>query len=129
LGTPSTLSVLRGNQTLEAAVEVAAAPSPGQTAEITGNTRFAGTVVELLTPALAQEMQLPFDNTGVVGRKVVPGSPADRMGLRVGDIVIAINGQRINDVGTFKSLVSTRSEGWQIVIQRGGQTIQSFVSG
>jgi S1-C subfamily serine protease len=51
------------------------------------------------------------------------------MGLRAGDIVIAINGQRINDVGTFRDLVSTRTRGWQIVIQRDGQTIQSYVSG
>ena len=54
---------------------------------------------------------------------------ADRMGLRAGDIIVSIDGQRINDVGTFKSLVSTRTNGWQIVLQRGGQTIQSYISG
>jgi hypothetical protein len=32
-------------------------------------------------------------------------------------------------MGTFQGLVSTRSNRWQIVIQRGGQIIQSFVSG
>ena len=106
-----------------------AAPDAGETADITGNTRFAGTTVEVLTPALAQEMKLPFDSSGIVVSRVAQGSPADRMGLRAGDIIVAINGQRINDVGTFKALVSTRTDGWQIVLQRGGQTIQSFVSG
>ena len=129
LGTQSELTIVRSGQTYETQVDVAAAPGAGETADIAGNTRFAGTTVEVLTPALAQEMNLPFDTTGVVVSRVAAGSPADRMGLRAGDIIVAINGQRINDVGTFRDLVSTRTNGWQIVIQREGQTIQSFVSG
>ncbi len=129
IGTQSTLTFVRSGQTYEAQVDVAAAPAAGETVDIAGNTRFAGTTVEVLSPALAQEMNLPFDTTGIVVSHVAAGSPADRMGLRAGDIVIAINGQRINDVGTFRDLVSTRTNGWQIVIQREGQTIQSFVSG
>jgi serine protease Do len=131
LGTQSTLTYVRSGQTADVAVDVAAAPgtSAAQTADISGNSRFAGTTVQLLTPALAQEMNLPFDSAGVVVSTVVPGSPADRMGLLKGDIIVSIDGQRINDVGTFKSLVSTRTDGWQIVLQRGGQTIQSYISG
>jgi Do/DeqQ family serine protease len=129
LGTRTNLTYVRGGKLAEATVDVAAAPGAGAIAEITGNTRFAGTTVEVLTPALAQEMKLPFDSTGIVVSRVAQGSPADRMGLRAGDIIVAINGQRINDVGTFKSLVSTRTDGWQIVLQRDGQTIQSYISG
>jgi len=129
IGSKTTLAVVRSGKPFEASVDVAAAPAGGATADITGDTRFAGTTVEVLTPALAQEMSLPFDETGVVVSHVAQGSPADRMGLRAGDVIVAINGQRINDVGTFRDLVSTRSDGWQIVIQRDGQTIQSFVSG
>jgi Do/DeqQ family serine protease len=129
IGTQTTLTYVRAGQLAEVTVDVAAAPGAGATADITGNTRFAGTTVQVLTPALAQEMNLPFDSTGIVVSRVVQGSPADRMGLRAGDIIIAINGRRINDVGTFQGLVSTRTDGWQIVLQRDGQTIQSFVSG
>jgi serine protease Do len=131
LGSTSTLTYVRAGKTAEAQVAVSAPPAAaaGQTAEIGGNTRFAGTTVQVLTPALAQEMNLPFDSTGVVVSQVAAGSPADRMGLRPGDIIVAINGQRIEDVETFRNLVSTRTEGWQIVLQRNGQTIQSYVSG
>jgi serine protease Do len=129
VGTQTDLTYVRSGQVADVKVDVAAAPAGGGTADITGDTRFAGTTVEVLTPALAQDMKLPFDATGIVVSHVAAGSPADRMGLRAGDIIVAINGQRINDVGTFKSLVSTRTDGWQIVLQRGGQTIQSFVSG
>lgn len=129
LGSSTVLTFVRAGKTYSTTVAIAAPPPAGETAEITGSTRFAGTTVEVLTPALAQEVGLPFDQTGVVVSRVAAGSPADRMGLRAGDIVVAINGQRINDVGTFRDLVSTRTNGWQIVIQRDGQTIQSYVSG
>jgi Do/DeqQ family serine protease len=129
LGTQTVLTYVRSGKASKVTVDVAAAPGAGDAAEITGNTRFAGTTVEVVTPALAQEMNLPFDTTGIVVSRVAQGSPADRMGLRPGDVIVSINGQRINDVGTFKSLVSTRADGWQIVLQRDGQTIQSFVSG
>lgn len=131
IGSTTELTYVRAGQVATAQVALAAAPetAAGQTAEITGNTRFAGTTVEVLSPALAQDMNLPFDTSGIVVSKVAQGSPAARMGLRAGDIIVAINGQRINDVGTFQSLVSTRTNGWQIVLQRNGQTIQSFVSG
>jgi serine protease Do len=57
------------------------------------------------------------------------GSPADQMGLQKGDIIISLNGRQINDVTTFKSLVSQRVDGWQIVLNRNGQVIQSYISG
>ena len=129
VGQTSTLTYVRRGQTAEATVEVAAAAGAGQSATISGNTRFSGTTVSALTPAVSQEMNLPFDSKGVVVSQVDPGSPADRMGLQKGDIILGINGKTINDVGTFKGLVSTRTDGWQIVLQRNGQVIQSYVSG
>jgi serine protease Do len=110
-------------------VTPAPAPAGDQTAQITGNTRFAGTTVAVLTPAVAQDLNLPFDSKGVVVTQVTAGSPADDMGLRKGDIITAIDGRQIGDVATFKSLVSKRTEGWQIVLNRNGQVIQTFISG
>lgn len=131
LGTQVDLTYIRGGQTAEAAVSVEAAPSasPDSSATIDGNTRFSGATVSVLSPALAQEMNLPFDSMGIVVTDVEPGSPADRLGLAKGDVIVSLNGQRFNDVDTFRSLVSQRTGGWQIVIERNGQTIQSFVSG
>ncbi|HEX4296717.1 MAG TPA: DegQ family serine endoprotease [Devosia sp.] len=131
LGSKSNITFMRAGKPYQVAVEVAAAPGAGtdQTALISGNTRFAGTTVSLLTPAVAQDMSLPFDSKGVVVTDVAEGSAAEAMGLQKGDVIVAINGTPINDLGTFKSLVSTEANGWQIVLQRNGQTIQSYVSG
>jgi serine protease Do len=129
LGTKSVLTYVRSGATAEVSVDVAAATSQAATVEISGDTRFAGTSASAITAPVAQDLNLPFDSKGIVITDVAQGSPADRMGLRAGDIIVSIDGQRINDVGTFKSLVSTRTNGWQIVLQRGGQTIQSYISG
>lgn len=131
LGSRSDVTYVRSGKIADAEVAIAAATGAGadQTAAISGDTRFAGTTVSVLTPAVAQDMNLPFDSKGVVVTEVTAGSPAEQMGLKKSDVIISIDGKQINDVGTFKSLVSTRADGWQIVLSRNGQTIQSYVSG
>ena len=131
LGSQVDITYVRGGKPADASVAVAAAPGagPDETATISGNTRFSGTTVSKLTPAVAQDIGLPFDSKGIVVTDVAQGSPADNMGLRTGDIVLSINGQDMQDVATFKGLVSGRTNGWQIVLQRNGQVIQSYISG
>ena len=112
-----------------AEVDVAAADGEVPAAQISGNTRFAGTSVSVITPPVAQEMNLPFDSKGIVVTDVAAGSPADRMGLQKGDVIVSINGEELADVQRFETLVGTQGRGWQIVLQRNGQVIQSFISG
>ena len=131
IGKTVDVTYVRNGQTADAQVAVAPAPAPAgdQTAKIGGDTRFAGTTVSVLTPAVAQDMNLPFDSKGVIVTDVQSGSPADQMGLQKGDIIVSLNGRQINDVGTFRSLASQRVDGWQIVLNRNGQVIQSYISG
>jgi serine protease Do len=131
LGTNSDLTYVRGGKTADAEVAVAAPPTltADQTATISGNTRFAGTTVDVLTPAVAEDMSLPFDSKGIVVSDVAAGSAAEAMGLMKGDIILSIDGKAITDATTFSKLVSARKNGWQIVLQRNGQVIQSYISG
>jgi serine protease Do len=130
IGSTARLAYVRGGTTAETSVKLEAAPGgTGDTATITGNTRFAGATAATLTPALAQEMSLPFTAKGVVISDVEANSPADRMGLKQGDIVLSLNGTNITDVATFKRIASSQVQGWQIVIQRQGQLIRSYVDG
>ena len=96
---------------------------------IGGNTRFAGVTVETVNPAIAQELGLPFNAQGVVVRSVEQGSPADRMGLESGDVILNLNGRDMTDARTFRDTANARPDGWQIMLQRGGRTFRSFVSG
>jgi serine protease Do len=131
LGTTTDLSYMRSGQTADTQVAVAAAPgaSVEQSLTISGRTRFAGATVSALSPPVAQEMGLSFDSKGVVVTDVSQGSPADRMGLEKGDVIRALDGEVINDVERFKTLVTRPVDGWQIVLERNGQTIQSYISG
>lgn len=83
----------------------------------------------IVTPAIAQELGLSYNARGVVVRQVAGGSPADRMGLRAGDIILNPNGRDILSAGDFRSVADARPEAWQIVLQRDGRIFRSFVSG
>jgi len=49
---------------------------------------------QVLSPALAKSLGMPGTN-GVIIKGVIQSSPADKAGLKPGDIIIAINGQKI----------------------------------
>ena len=129
IGSTVTITYFRGGRQATAELTLEAAPGAGQSVQVTGNTRFAGTTVETMTPATAQELGLPFSARGVLVRDVAPGSPADEMGLRPGDVILSLNGRETNDAETFRSIANARPDAWQIVLQRGGRTFRSFVSG
>ena len=131
IGSTIKLAYMRGGRSAEASLKLEAPPGADgqQSVTISGNTRFAGTTASALTPALAQDMGLPFTAKGVVVTAVQSGSPAEDMGLQQGDIVLSLNGTTITDAETFKRLASSRVSGWQIVIQRQGQLIRSYIDG
>jgi serine protease Do len=57
---------------------------------------WTGIHIQTLTPIIAQSLR--YDSTeGVIISQLDPSSPARRAGLKVGDIVVAFNGQPIGD--------------------------------
>jgi len=63
-GSEVDVQYVRGGKSADAQVAVAVAPGagPDETAQIIGNTRFAGTTISRLTPPVAQELNLPFES-------------------------------------------------------------------
>jgi putative serine protease PepD len=66
--------------------------------------------------------------TGAQIASLVPGGPADRAGLQVGDVVKSIGGQQVSDPTQLSIIVSKKSPGDQVsvVVERGGasRTVQ-----
>ncbi len=93
---------------------------------------YIGVVMTTLTPELARQinsdpnstMQVPEIN-GVVIRQVVPGSPAAEAGLRRGDVIVEVEGQKVTTADQLQRLVEQSKVGQrlQMRIQRGDQTL------
>ncbi|MBM4103944.1 MAG: Do family serine endopeptidase [Planctomycetes bacterium] len=68
---------------------------------------------EGLTPELAESFGLD-KNAGVLVTDVEPGSPADKAGLKQGDIIIKLNGKEIHANESFRNTVSLMTPGTKI---------------
>ena len=56
-------------------------------------------------PRLGLQIQDTEDSSGVKVQNVLPGSPADKAGLKEGDIITEMNGKKINDVDNVMSKI------------------------
>jgi len=59
-----------------------------------------GVYLRTITPELAEGLHLPA-NQGVLLEDVVPGSSADKAGLKVNDVVVSVGGKPVSDVRHF----------------------------
>jgi serine protease Do len=69
-----------------------------------------GVGVQPLTKELAQSFKLD-SATGAVVTTVEPGSPAEKAGLKPGDVILAYNGKKIEDPNELPRLVAATKPG------------------
>lgn len=131
VGQAALLERLRGGVTETIEFPVEAAPAPGEDAIVTisADSRFSGVTVRQLDPALSEQKGLSYDAEGVIVTAVAPGSAAEAMGLRVDDVILALNDIAMTDARTFQQTASQRVRTWQIILQRNGRVSRSIVSG
>jgi Do/DeqQ family serine protease len=131
LGGHVPVQILRGGQRQTLSVRLAPAPETRPRDAVTLRTRspFAGSVALNLSPAVAEELSLDATQEGVVLSEVDPGSAAAQLGFRKGDIVVAINGERIASTRELERILATRARYWEITINRGGQMLTTAVAG
>jgi len=72
-----------------------------------------GIGVQAITPELAAGLKLSTDS-GVIVSDVMPGSPGDKAGLKVQDIVKSIDGYPVNNLPAVGTRLFMRSDGEQI---------------
>ncbi|MGB3271870.1 MAG: DegQ family serine endoprotease [Xanthobacteraceae bacterium] len=130
LGGTVTVEVLRGGRTVKLAIPLEAAPDTGRD-EITIQSRspFRGAKVANISPALADEMRLQGDTEGVVIVDLPDDSTAANVGFQKGDVIAAVNGQKIATTADLARATREPSRLWRITVVRGGQQISVMLGG
>ncbi len=128
-GTAKVGLIRQGKQTV---ISVALQPmpeTPRHDVQIQSASPFRGATVANLTPALADELKLDPDAQGVVVTAVAEGSTAQSIGFQPGDILVGVNGQKIEQSADLERIANSGSRSWRITIRRGDQQISVMFSG
>ncbi|WZO97205.1 trypsin-like peptidase domain-containing protein [Isosphaeraceae bacterium EP7] len=75
------------------------------------NRARMGVGLEVLTPILAKQLGLDSKTKGIVVDQVLKGSPADKAGLKVGDVILSFNGEPVLSRASFRIKVSSSDTG------------------
>jgi len=76
---------------------------------------FLGIIIQPLTPELAKSFGL--DQTrGILVSQVNEDSPAEKAGLKVGDVITSYQGKPVTDVGDFRNRVSLTPPGTEALL-------------
>jgi Do/DeqQ family serine protease len=125
------LRVLRRGEELRMRVRL---ERPPETVEpnlqlITGHSPLAGAKVADLSPRLAVRLDLPAGKTGVAVVDVDRGSPAARLGLRQGDVIVRIQGDAIRTSRQLAEATARRDRFWRLTIDRNGRISNYMIGG
>ena len=83
-----------------------------------------GVIVQPVTPEIAEAFDLK-DKTGALVGEVTPGSPAERSGLKPGDVILEFGGKKVEGSAELRLMVSKAQPGSEIpaVVFRDGKTL------
>jgi serine protease Do/serine protease DegQ len=81
-----------------------------------------GVQLQDMTPAIAEDLGLPNAKGTLVGQ-VVEGSPAERAGIKAGDVITAVNGKTVNNSSETRNTIGLLRIGEKVDISllRDGQ--------
>ncbi len=118
VGSEVTLAYLRGGQRHEAKVEVAEEETEYTYHSSNGQSQdnsLEGIVVEELDRRTVERLGLRSGSAGVIVKEILPDSPAERSGLRAGDVILEVNQEAVAGVEEFKRILA-KNEGNTVVL-------------
>jgi len=88
-----------------------------------------GVVVQVLDSKGAQALGLP-DSNGALVNQVLPGGPADKAGIQLGDVIRTVNGTQIRESSDLPPLIGNMAPGSKakVGLFRDGKTIEINVA-
>jgi S1-C subfamily serine protease len=130
LGGTAQIDVQRAGKAVKLTVALETAPDSGRNElVITARSPFQGAKVSSITPAVADELHLDADTEGVVITDLGGDSPAANVGFQKGDIILAVNNQKIGKTDDLERAAGVSQRLWRITLVRGGQQINVTLGG
>jgi Do/DeqQ family serine protease len=131
IGNSVELSVWREGETLALPVKIEAEPelSPADLVTLGGDSPLTGAVVADLTASLAERLRIRSAESGAVVVDLDPRSPAARIGLRPGDVVVRAQGEDIVSASQLASIVEAGGRLWRISFNRNGRISRLVIGG
>ncbi|WP_316205432.1 DegQ family serine endoprotease [Bradyrhizobium sp. SZCCHNS3004] len=130
LGGTADVEVQRAGKPVKLAMPLETAPDGGRNEiVISGRSPFQGARVANVSPALADELHLDADTEGVVIVEPGDGTAAANVGFQKGDIIMAVNNQRIAKTTELEKASRDAARVWRITLLRGGQQINVTLGG
>jgi len=90
-----------------------------------GKVNYAriGIAMDFLSPAIGRSLGLEEGSKGVLVNSVVAGSPAEKAGLKPGDVIVGFAGEKVTDPAALKGKVVTSevSKPCEVVFIRDGK--------
>jgi Do/DeqQ family serine protease len=103
---------------------------PRDTRELTGRNPLSGCKVANLSPAVAQELGIDDDTRrGVVITDVKDKTPAARLGMKRGDIVVGLNNQKVSSTAELAAALDLSGDDWRLSLERDGKVFNISISG
>lgn len=94
---------------------------------VSGRTPLSGVTLANMSPAVAHQYNLPEGGAGVVVVNVAANTPAARLGLRLGDAIVQINGEKIETVKDAQKALQMETLRWRMTIRRGEELVNMMV--
>jgi Do/DeqQ family serine protease len=132
IGGSAELGVVRKGQRVKAnIVLVAPVEDPSRDArDLPGRHPLTGCKVANLSPAVAQEIGMDDDTReGVVVLEVKERTPAARLGIKRGDIVVSLNDEKVKSVAQLAGVLEASGGGWRLSVERAGKLFNLAIQG
>jgi Do/DeqQ family serine protease len=130
LGGTAQVEVLRAGKSVKLTVPLESAPDVGRDEIVlTSRSPFQGAKVANISPAVADELHLDADTQGVVVTDLADDGTAASVGFQKGDIILAVNNQKIAKTGDLDKASRQSVRVWRITVVRSGQQINVTLGG
>ena len=130
LGGTAQIGVVRGGKEQALKIALETAPElPRDEIVIRSRSPFMGMKVANISPALADELRISESLEGVVVVDVEGGSLAQNLGFQKGDVIAAVNSEKVARTRDLDRIAKEQSRRWTITVVRAGQTINLQLGG